>query len=97
MPEERFYETLGTLMTNGKELVLHVDGGCKPESFSMGNEFIFTLRQEVSSYSHEEAEILEAKLNTIIARRQLTDMQERLAALEERKNSEARTEEEEGL
>ena len=97
-PEERFYETLGSLMTNGKEFVLHVNGESENESYLLGNELLFLLREEVSSYDLREAEILMTKLDTIIARRNLTDTEQRLAALEKRrKDPEARTEEEEGL
>ena len=67
------FEILGTLITDGENVVLDMTGGAGFEGYVLGDESIFALRQELSSYGDEWADILVAKLNVIIAERELID------------------------
>jgi len=95
MLKPREYENLGTLITDGLNVLLKPIPG-DGEGFNLGdlgNEFIFTLRQELSSYDVEEAKILVTKLDVIIAKRELRDAEEKLAKLEKKKELEAKKKE----
>lgn len=92
MPEQEPYEILGTLITDGIEVILDMTGGEGIEGYKLGDESIFALRQELSSYGDAQAKILVARLNVIIAERELIHEEEILAGLKEKRELEGKKE-----
>lgn len=88
MPKREYYETLGTLITNGAEVALDTSnsaGKYKDKRLNLDSNFLIALRDALLPYaSYKDAEIITAKLAVVIARQDLDWCEEDLKKLEKR-------------